>query len=318
MSVVDPPRPHPRPDATETVGMIGSIGADRPVASLTPHQWPRKTGRSVSWWSTTMSYFGPAPDASWTTPPGSPWSVRPMTARPPWWSSLTQNPMWCWWTSGFPRSAESTWPVRSSRTTPTTTVLILSAYDDEHYVRAALAAGVAGYLLKTTPSDELVRSIRAACDGSASVGPGPVGAWREGIGHSRTGRRSQADGARAGSGATGGSGSLQQVHRPPTRDQPPHRRGSPQPRLRKGRINVADRARPLRAGQRAVRTRSGPRARRTPVTRLEAPEAGWVEVSAAPAAPAKVPSLSSEHHEVTPTGSRVAIPVDAGRSPGAR
>ncbi len=48
---------------------------------------------------------------------------------------------------------------------PDTTVLILSAYDDEHYVRAALAAGVAGYLLKTTPSDELVRSIRAACEG---------------------------------------------------------------------------------------------------------------------------------------------------------
>ncbi len=48
---------------------------------------------------------------------------------------------------------------------PEITVLILSAYDDEHYVRAALAAGVAGYLLKTMPSDELVRSIRAACDG---------------------------------------------------------------------------------------------------------------------------------------------------------
>jgi DNA-binding NarL/FixJ family response regulator len=48
---------------------------------------------------------------------------------------------------------------------PEATVLILSAYDDENYVRAALAAGVAGYLLKTTPSDELVRSIRAACDG---------------------------------------------------------------------------------------------------------------------------------------------------------
>ncbi len=48
---------------------------------------------------------------------------------------------------------------------PDTTVLILSAYDDENYVRAALAAGVAGYLLKTTPSDELIRSIRAACEG---------------------------------------------------------------------------------------------------------------------------------------------------------
>lgn len=48
---------------------------------------------------------------------------------------------------------------------PDTTVLILSAYDDENYVRAALSAGVAGYLLKTTPSDELIRSIRAACEG---------------------------------------------------------------------------------------------------------------------------------------------------------
>jgi DNA-binding NarL/FixJ family response regulator len=48
---------------------------------------------------------------------------------------------------------------------PTTTVLILSAYDDEDYVRAALAAGVAGYLLKTMPSHELVHSIAAACDG---------------------------------------------------------------------------------------------------------------------------------------------------------
>ncbi|MHB8431422.1 MAG: response regulator [Acidimicrobiales bacterium] len=45
------------------------------------------------------------------------------------------------------------------------TILILSAYDDEHYVRAALAAGVAGYLLKTSPSHRLLESIRAACDG---------------------------------------------------------------------------------------------------------------------------------------------------------
>lgn len=58
---------------------------------------------------------------------------------------------------------------------PAATVLILSAYDDEHYVRAALAAGVAGYLLKTTPSDELVCSIRAACDGFALLDRVPSG-----------------------------------------------------------------------------------------------------------------------------------------------
>ena len=58
---------------------------------------------------------------------------------------------------------------------PDITVLILSAYDDEHYVRAAVAAGVAGYLLKTTPSDELIRSIRAACDGFALLDRAPSG-----------------------------------------------------------------------------------------------------------------------------------------------
>jgi DNA-binding NarL/FixJ family response regulator len=58
---------------------------------------------------------------------------------------------------------------------PDVTVLILSAYDDEHYVRAALAAGVAGYLLKTTPSDELIRSIRTARRGSMLLDRGITG-----------------------------------------------------------------------------------------------------------------------------------------------
>ena len=58
---------------------------------------------------------------------------------------------------------------------PSITVLILSAYDDEHYVRAALAAGVAGYLLKTTPSDELIHSIRVACEGFAFLDRVPSG-----------------------------------------------------------------------------------------------------------------------------------------------
>jgi DNA-binding NarL/FixJ family response regulator len=58
---------------------------------------------------------------------------------------------------------------------PRAKVLILSAYDDDDYVRTALAAGVAGYLLKTTPSDELIRSIRAACDGVDQHDRGPRG-----------------------------------------------------------------------------------------------------------------------------------------------
>ncbi len=56
---------------------------------------------------------------------------------------------------------------------PSTIVLILSAYDDEHYVRAAMSAGVSGYLLKTAPGDELISAIRAVCERSASFTPAP-------------------------------------------------------------------------------------------------------------------------------------------------
>ncbi len=58
---------------------------------------------------------------------------------------------------------------------PDTAVLILSAYDDQTYVRAALAVGVAGYLLKTAPGDELIRSIRAACETPMAATAGPSG-----------------------------------------------------------------------------------------------------------------------------------------------
>jgi DNA-binding NarL/FixJ family response regulator len=64
---------------------------------------------------------------------------------------------------------------RLARDFPKTTVLILSAYDDESYVRAALSAGAAGYLLKTMPSDDLVRSIEAACKGQRLEGGPTVG-----------------------------------------------------------------------------------------------------------------------------------------------
>lgn len=45
-------------------------------------------------------------------------------------------------------------------------VLLLTAYDDETYVTEALAAGAAGYLLKTTPGRELVEAVRAVHAGS--------------------------------------------------------------------------------------------------------------------------------------------------------
>lgn len=53
-------------------------------------------------------------------------------------------------------------------TFPEVKVLILSVYDDEQYVRAALKAGASGYLLKTVGAEELKEAIiRVAHGGSA-------------------------------------------------------------------------------------------------------------------------------------------------------
>ena len=52
-----------------------------------------------------------------------------------------------------------------------TKVLVLTTYDLDRYVYAALAAGAAGFLLKTTPPDRLVEGIRTVCAGEALLAP---------------------------------------------------------------------------------------------------------------------------------------------------
>lgn len=52
-----------------------------------------------------------------------------------------------------------------------TRVVILSAFDDEEYVVAALEAGAAGYLTKTIPSAELVGAVRRAHAGEVVLQP---------------------------------------------------------------------------------------------------------------------------------------------------
>lgn len=50
-------------------------------------------------------------------------------------------------------------------------VIILTSYGDQAYVRQALEAGADGYLLKTTPSEELIASIRQATRGRRQLSP---------------------------------------------------------------------------------------------------------------------------------------------------
>jgi DNA-binding NarL/FixJ family response regulator len=50
---------------------------------------------------------------------------------------------------------------------PMARLLILTAYDDDVYVRGALTAGAAGYVLKDENTDTIVRAIRAVAQGGS-------------------------------------------------------------------------------------------------------------------------------------------------------
>jgi DNA-binding NarL/FixJ family response regulator len=54
---------------------------------------------------------------------------------------------------------------------PDVRVLILTMFDLDDYVVEALRAGAAGFLLKTTPPRELIRSVRRCAAGETTVGP---------------------------------------------------------------------------------------------------------------------------------------------------
>jgi DNA-binding NarL/FixJ family response regulator len=53
-------------------------------------------------------------------------------------------------------------------------ILVLTTFDDDEYVAAALRYGAMGYLLKDTPSEELAAAIRAIHKGYTQLAPGLV------------------------------------------------------------------------------------------------------------------------------------------------
>jgi len=58
-----------------------------------------------------------------------------------------------------------------SRATPTAKVLILSSYSDDEYVQQLTEAGAAGYLVKQTAANDLLKAIREAHKGNAYFSP---------------------------------------------------------------------------------------------------------------------------------------------------
>lgn len=57
------------------------------------------------------------------------------------------------------------------RTVPSTRVLILTAFDDDDLVLAAMDAGAQGYLLKTVRTAELIAAVRAIYRGETVIHP---------------------------------------------------------------------------------------------------------------------------------------------------
>ena len=56
-------------------------------------------------------------------------------------------------------------------TTTDARILILTTFDLDEYVYAAVRAGASGFLLKDTPPDDLVHAVRVVADGEALLAP---------------------------------------------------------------------------------------------------------------------------------------------------
>ncbi len=54
---------------------------------------------------------------------------------------------------------------------PDVQILILTAYDDDPYLFAALQAGASGYLLKTSSAEELLHAVHAVVQGETALSP---------------------------------------------------------------------------------------------------------------------------------------------------
>jgi NarL family two-component system response regulator LiaR len=60
---------------------------------------------------------------------------------------------------------------RIKSASPSISILVLTAYDNEEFIFALLEAGVAGYLLKNVRGQELLNAIRATYEGESVLSP---------------------------------------------------------------------------------------------------------------------------------------------------
>ncbi len=105
-------------------------------------------------------------------------------------------------------------PSTSPSPSPSPSVLILTTFGHENYLFDALAAGVSGFLLKTSRAEQLIDAVRTLASGGALLGADVTRAVIERVAHANTqhgaaalaGRSASGSGAETGAGPGAGSG----------------------------------------------------------------------------------------------------------------
>ncbi|UOR01259.1 response regulator transcription factor [Leucobacter allii] len=77
-------------------------------------------------------------------------------------------------------------------------ILVLTTFGHERYLFDALAAGVSGFLLKSSRAEQLIEAVRALADGQALLGPDVTRAVIARVSEDRAERSGGADGSDAG------------------------------------------------------------------------------------------------------------------------
>jgi DNA-binding NarL/FixJ family response regulator len=73
---------------------------------------------------------------------------------------------------------------------PAVRVLVLTTYDDDEWVFDAIRAGAAGYLLKDTPREEVIKAVRGTVEGRSFVDPEVAGKLMSHVASQQTAPRS--------------------------------------------------------------------------------------------------------------------------------
>ena len=95
--------------------------------------------------------------------------VRPGRRRPA--ASPRCGPTWRSSTPGCPTATASTCAGTSARSTPSIKGLILTSYEDDEALFAAIMAGAAGYVLKQIRGTDLVDAVRRVAAGQSLLDP---------------------------------------------------------------------------------------------------------------------------------------------------